>query len=326
MAALNEPTRARLLRVIEQHELSVGEISQVLQLPQSTTSRHIKVLSEGDWLSSRRDGTSRLYRLAKDLFPPRQTKLWSFLKESLGTGSQAQQDDARLQRVLFERQSKGQEFFANSAGSWDHIRHDLFGSEFELGLLPALLPDQSIVCDLGCGTGRIAELLSPFAAKVIGVDASTEMIEAAKARLGLRANSPRVAFENVELHQAELRTLPLANASVDVALMVLVLHYLSDPPSVLREVARVLKPGGKLVVLDMQPHTREEYRLQMGHLWQGFSEATLRSWFKSAGFAAARYSPLPPDPMAKGPELFVSSAHNENATDRGKRYLLLNGN
>ncbi|MEN9579319.1 MAG: putative methyltransferase YcgJ [Pseudomonadota bacterium] len=326
MAALNEPTRARLLRVIEQHELSVGEISQVLQLPQSTTSRHIKVLSEGEWLASRRDGTSRLYRLAKDLFPQSQIRLWSFLKDNLGPGAQAQQDDARLHRVLFDRQSKGQEFFATSAGNWDKIRHELFGSEFELGLLPALLPEESVVCDLGCGTGRIAELLAPFASRVIGIDASAAMIEAAKTRLASHLATGNGYGGTVELHQAELKSVPLASASVDVALLVLVLHYVSDPQGVLCEVARVLKPGGKLVLLDMQPHTREEYRAQMGHLWQGFDAGVLKSWLTTAGFSTSRYAALPPDPMAKGPPLFVSSAHTANPHDRGKRYLLLNGN
>ncbi len=319
MAALNDPLRARLLRLIEQHELSVGEIAQVLQLPQSTASRHIKVLADHAWLSSRRHGTSNLYRLADDIFPDSQKHLWSILRDSLSRDTKIAQDDARLQRVLFERQNKGQEFFASSAGRWDKLRNELFGSEFELRLLPALLPTGSVVVDLGCGTGRITELLAPFAARVIGVDGSEAMIEAARQRV--RANGAN----NVDFHHAQLQELPLEDDAADVALMILVLHYVSNPQAALREAARVLKPGGKLVLVDMQPHDHEEYRSDMGHLWQGFAQEQLINWLSNAGFPASGYTPLPPDPSARGPALFVSSAHTETQEDPSKRYLLLGG-
>ena len=322
MTALNEPVRARLLRVIERHELNVGEISQILQLPQSTASRHIKVLSDSAWLTSRREGTSRLYRLASDTFSPSQARLWTLLRDGLSQEALVEQDDSRLQRVLFERQSKGQQFFASSAGRWDRLRSELFGQEFELRLLPALLPEGSIVCDLGCGTGRISELLAPFAQRVIAVDASEAMIAAARARLEHQSQS----IDNIELHHAQLERLPLEAASADLALMVLVLHYVSDPQVVLQETARILKPGGKLVVLDMLPHSREEYRAQMGHLWPGFERKQLGMWLKAAGLEFTSYLTLPPDPSARGPALFLGSAQTETMSGAEKRYLLLGSN
>jgi ArsR family transcriptional regulator len=173
------------------------------------------------------------------------------------------------------------------------------------------------VCDLGCGTGRISELVAPFVERVIGIDASEAMIAAAKTRLH--------AQKNVEFHHAQLQALPLEERCADIALLVLVMHYVSDPPGVLAEAARVLKPGGKLLIVDMQPHAQEEYRVQMGQLWQGFEASRIDAWLRGAGFAPQRYAELPPDPAAKGPPLFVSSAHNKPRQPASKRYLLLGG-
>lgn len=316
MAALNDPTRARLLRVVEQNELNVSELSAVLQLPQSTTSRHIKALVGGTWLSSRREGTSRHYRLDEATLQAAQRRLWNLLREGLASDQQVANDDERLQRVLFERQQKGQDFFADSARHWDRLRAEMFGSEFELRLLAALLPEHAIVCDLGCGTGRMTELLSPFAQHVIGVDASEAMIEAARQRLRPSTNTT--------IHRAQLKELPLDDDSIDVALMVLVLHYVSDPLAALKEAERVLRPGGKLVLVDMQPHDRTDYRPQMGHLWQGFAPEQVKEWFSEAKFGDVNYTRLPPERSAKGPPLFVSSAHTENPNKVAKRFLLLN--
>lgn len=308
LGALNDPIRARLLRLIEQHELSVGEIAQVLQLPQSTASRHIKILSDQDWLSSRRAGTSRLYRLDHSAFPESQRRLWAILRDSLKPEGKVQSDDARLQRVLLERQSKGQAFFASAAGRWDKLRGDLFGTEFELHLLASLLPKNATVVDLGCGTGRLTELLVPFAQRVVAVDGSEAMIEAARTRLR-ETHGPSVDEGKIEFCLAQLQNLPLDSAQADVALMVLVAHYVSDPAAAFVEAARLLKPGGQLLILDMQPHDQDEFRGQMGHLWQGFDATQLMGWLTAVGFTDVRYTPVPPDPSSKGPALFVSSAH-----------------
>jgi ubiquinone/menaquinone biosynthesis C-methylase UbiE/DNA-binding transcriptional ArsR family regulator len=297
MACLNEPLRARLLGLVEQQELSVGELSSVLQLPQSTTSRHLKALSDDAWLSSRRDGTSRLYRLRAEQFSRKQAQLWALLKETIEP--ERARDARRLQRVLMQRQATSQAFFAGAASQWDRLRAELFGADLERRFLPALLPAETTVLDLGCGTGRLVETFAPFVRRVIGVDASSAMVEAARTRLA--------GLGNVELHQAQLQQLPLTERSVDVALVVLVLHYVASPAAALSEVARVLRPGGRLLLVDMQPHAQDEHPGQMGQLWSGFSRQQLAEWL-APNFERVVYTELGPDPLAKGPALFVCNA------------------
>ena len=126
------------------------------------------------------------------------------------------------------------------------------------------------------------------------------MLQAARKRLQ--------GFENVELRRGDLEAVPIDDARVDAATLALVLHHLADPERALKEVARVLKPGGQVLVVDMLPHDRESYRQQMGHVWLGFSEDHVRRIFDASGFGEARIVPLPPDPKSKGPGLFVATA------------------
>jgi ubiquinone/menaquinone biosynthesis C-methylase UbiE len=132
------------------------------------------------------------------------------------------------------------------------------------------------------------------------------MLGAARERVG--------HHENVELRTGRLESLPIDDRSLDVAVLTLVLHFVVDPAAVLREAARVLRPGGRLLVVDMQPHEREEYRATMGHLWLGFSSEQLNGWLEGAGFTAARIVPLAPDPQAKGPALFTMRAVRRTST------------
>ena len=168
-----------------------------------------------------------------------------------------------------------------------------------LHALPALFDPRWVVGDLGCGTGQTSEALAPFVARVVAVDRSSEMLQAAKRRL---RDQP-----NVDIRRGELEALPIADEELDVAIMMLVLHHVPDPLAVLRETARVLRPGGRLVLCDMLPHDREEYKQQMGHVWLGFGEDQLRRMLTVNGFDTPRIVQMPPDPVAKGPSLFVAS-------------------
>jgi len=300
MADLGDLTRVRMLHACDQQELNVAELCAVLQVPQSTASRHLKVLSENQWLSSRRDGTSRLYRVDRDALPHPARRLWKLIQQQCAEDGALREDDARLERVLLQRQSGSQAFFASSAGQWDRLRNELFGSHFDLAAALALLDPEAAVGDLGCGTGKTAEALAAYVRKVVAVDASGAMIKAARQRLRSHAN--------VELHRADLEDLPIEDGTLDVAFLSLVLHHISDPPRVLREVARVLRPNGRLIVIDMQQHERNEYRQQMGHVWLGFSQPHLAHWLEDAGLSVHRFAPVPPDPAAKGPPLFVTTA------------------
>ncbi len=300
LTALSDATRSRMLLILERHELTVSELCAVLQLPQSTVSRHLKTLADASWVTSRRDGTSRYYTLALDDRDAHTRRLWSLLREQIATTAGADQDARRLKGVLGRRQTKSEEFFASASGQWDRLRRELFGAASGLHTLPAFIDARWAIGDLGCGTGETSAALAPFVARAVAVDRSGEMLQAARRRLR--------DLPNVEVRRGELEALPIADGELDAAVMILVLHHVPDPAAALQEAARTLKPRGRIVLCDMMPHDREEYRQQMGHVWLGFGDDQIRRLLGGAGFGDIRIVPLPVDPAAKGPALFVASA------------------
>ena len=308
MPVLGDPMRCRLLLVLERNELTVGELCSVVQAPQSTVSRHLKSLSTAGWLASRADGTNRRYTMAGNGLDAPLRSLWLLVrKETAGTLG-AQQDERRVAQVLATRRSRSEEFFRAGASRWDQLRDDLFGPSFFLPALLGLLDDHALIADLGCGTGQVADALAPYVAQVIGIDASPSMLKTAKKRLARHAN--------VELRAGTLEALPLDDGALDAAVMALVLHHVADPARAVVEAARTLKPGGRLIIVDMLPHDRDEYRAQMGHLWLGFAETDLLRALTGAGLDRARLLALPVDPKAKGPALFAARAVKPAASPR----------
>jgi len=297
LTALADATRGRLLLVLDRHELTVTELCAVLQLPQSTVSRHLKVLADDAWVTSRAEGTTRRYRLAERLDQDA-ARVWQIVRESLAPA--AARDLERLERVIAERRTRSRDYFRGVAGEWDRVRAELFGRRADLLALLALLDDDWTVGDLGCGTGALSEVLAPAVGRVIAVDESEAMLGAARDRLH--------GMSNVELRAGSLEALPILDGALDAAVLSLVLHYVPEPARALAEAARVLAPGGRVLIADMQPHEREEYRHEMGHLWPGFAEDELRAMLRDAGFTRVRYRTLPPDSSAKGPGLFVCTA------------------
>lgn len=303
LLALGEMVRLRVLRVLEREELSVGEVAKVVQLPQSTVSRHLKVLSEGGWLVKRAEGTAVLYRLVLDELPEQSRALWLTVREQLGGGTgvgntpELVEDVRRLASVVAERREDSQTFFGRVAGQWDDLRRDFFGERFTALSLLRLLPREWTVADLGCGTGNLAELLSPVVKRVIAVDQSPAMLSAAKKRLG--------HAKNVEWVEGALHALPLRDGSVDAAVCVLVLHHVEKPVEALREMRRIVRPGGRALIVDMGEHDRESYRHTMGHKWLGFGEKAFVSMMKTGGWESSTYEELPADPDGRGPGLFV---------------------
>ena len=299
MTALADPIRCRMLLPLERHELTVSELCAILQLPQSTVSRHLKTLADDGWVVSRRDGTSRYYGMAGDDLDAGARRLWPLIREQVSGTHGAEQDDRRLTSVLARRRSTSEAFFSSAAGQWDHLREEQFGPHAHLHALLALADPRAVVGDLGCGTGHVSELVAPHVARVIAVDGSADMLEAARRRLkGAR---------NVEVKRGALEALPIAAGALDVAILSLVLHHQPDPARVIVEAARVLKGDGRVVIVDMLPHERVEYQQQMGHVWLGFSEPSIRKVLAGAGFDHIRVHTLPVDPEAKGPALFVAT-------------------
>jgi ubiquinone/menaquinone biosynthesis C-methylase UbiE/DNA-binding transcriptional ArsR family regulator len=300
LSALSDPTRSRLLLLLDRHELTVSELCTILQLPQSTVSRHLKALADAGWIGARAEGTSNLYTLSREALDPTARRLWLLVREQVAPSPAAAQDQRRLQTALAARRTKSQEFFASSAGQWDRLRDELFGDRFHLAAFAAFAKPDWTVGDLGCGTGRASEALAPFVGRVIAVDASAAMLQAARKRLQ--------EFDNVELRRGDLEALPIDDAQLDAATLMLVLHHVTEPARALAEVARVLKPGGLLIVVDMLPHDREHYRQQMGHVWMGFSAEQIARLLAESGFESTRVVPLAADAKTKGPGLFVATS------------------
>jgi ubiquinone/menaquinone biosynthesis C-methylase UbiE/DNA-binding transcriptional ArsR family regulator len=299
LASLADTTRSRTLLLLDGHDLSVSELCSILQLPQSTVSRHLKSLADAGWVTSRAEGTSNVYAMTRDSLEPGGRRLWGLVRDQIGQTAAALQDQRRLQTTLAARRTKSQEFFSSSAGQWDRVRDDLFGDRFHLTALAALASPDAVFGDLGCGTGQVSAALAPFVARVVAVDSSAAMLQAARRRLQ--------GLTNVDLRRGDIESLPIDDERLDAATMMLVLHHLPEPARALNDVARVLKPGGRIVIVDMLPHDREHYRQQMGHVWLGFAEDHISRMLDTAGFTRTRVVPLQPDSKAKGPALFVAT-------------------
>jgi ArsR family transcriptional regulator len=299
MVELADATRCRLLAALERQELTVGELANALQLPQSTVSRHLKILADQSWVSSRAEGASRWYR-RNPLLDADMLGLWELVRQAMTQTPAALQDAARIDAVVAARRTQSQTFFATASAEWDALRTDMFGARADIGAMLSLLDPSLVIGDLGCGTGALAASLAPHVQHVHAIDASPAMLATASARLA--------DCRNVTVAEGALEDLPLADQSLDVAVLMLVLHHVADPVRALTEVHRVLKPLGRLLITDMRVHAHERYREQMGHVWLGFDGGSLDGWLRDAGFTGTRYVPLPVEPGATGPALFSCTA------------------
>lgn len=302
--ALADPVRLRLLRLLERQELGVAELCAIVQLPQSTVSRHLKLLADQGWVTSHREGTSNLYRLAGDELDDAPRALWGVVREETTRWPSSRQDDLRLARRLEQRRQESLSFFAGAAASWDALRAELFGDGFTRAALRALLPPEWTVADLGCGTGGLVAELAGAVRRVVGVDQSAEMLAAARERVR--------GLAHVELHQADLEALPLGDGSCDAALMLLSLAYTPHPGAALVELGRVLKPGGRAVVVDLLPHDSDDTRRRLGQTGLGFAPASIRALLHRAGLIGVHVATLTPAPEARGPALFLATAQRRS--------------
>jgi SAM-dependent methyltransferase len=300
MEQLADSTRLRLLRLLERRELGVAELCDIVQMPQSTVSRHLKLLVGGGWLRQRRQGTANLYRMSTSELDSPAKRLWLLAREQVSQTPLFRQDELRLGRVLEQRGGDTAAFFAGAAGRWDKLRGELYGDRFTHEAVLGLLPRRWTVLDLGCGTGELAAALAPHVARVIGIDQSEAMLRAARRRTK--------DVQNVELRRGSLEALELDDGSCDAALMVLVLTYVTDVEAVLREAARVLCSGGRLVVVDLLRHDSEDFRSRMGQRCAGFEAAHLLELCRSSGLTSCSARTLPPEPGVKGPALLMAEA------------------
>ena len=304
MASLADATRLRLLALVAEHELGVSDLCEVLQLPQSTVSRHLKILADEGWVVSRRQGTTNLYQLVLDELDPPQRDLWLLARDQSADWPALGQDRARLQRLMKTKAQDASSFFADAAAEWDDIRHELYGRSFTRDAMLALLPADWTVADLGCGSGALAADLAGYVKQVVGIDNSAAMLKAARRRLK--------PHKNTELRKGELAALPIDDDACDATLCVLVMTYVEDPAAAIAQMVRVVKPGGRVVVLDLLEHSRDAFRRQMGQVHAGFKPAALKRWMAEAGLVGVRCEPLSPEPDATGPALLLATGSVAN--------------
>jgi len=292
--ALADATRLRILALLRSMELSVGELAQVLGQSQPRVSRHVKILCDAGLAERRKEGSWVFVALGKPAkVEPVLASLDSWGK--LESDHWAVADAARLAAVRADRAASAAGWFEANAGQWDAIRSlHIAESEVEAAIAQILgeAPIGQLI-DIGTGTGRMLELFAARAEYALGIDRSSEMLRLARAKLSERG------LANAELRQADLYALPLGDGAADVAILHHVLHFAQQPGAAIAEAARVLSPGGRLLIADFAPHDREELRTRDAHTRLGFSDEQIAAWFDAAGLMPARTETL------KGGELTV---------------------
>ena len=276
LRAAAEPTRLRLLALAGRGAFCVSEFTEILGQSQPRLSRHLKLLCDCGLLDRVREGANVWFGLPHGEPGALARDLVARLPEDDPT---LEADRRQAARVLAERARIASESFRRQGADWDEMRAlDLPAQAVEAALL-ALVPetDAGRLLDIGTGTGRVLELLAPRVSQGIGVDASKAMLALARSRLA------RPGFAHCSVRLADMYRLPLAEASFDIAVVQMVLHYAEDPPGVLAEVARVLRPGGRLIVIDLAHHDRDDLVTKLAHRWPGFNDSDMRALLEDAG-------------------------------------------
>lgn len=280
---MGDPVRLRILHLLVTEELGVGELVRILDLPQSTVSRHLKALKDEGLVSDRPVGSATFYRssVEADLGDPGEATLRDTLASLLRATPLPPADRERLERVLALRTGEeGAAFFDRIGLRWDALREECFGPTFHLEAFIRLLPAEWVVADLGTGTGYLLPVLARHFRRVIGVDSSQPMLDLAHRR------ATEEGLHNVELRAGMLEALPVADGEADLAVALLMLHHLSDVPAALAEIRRGLKPHGRLLLIEIHPHHNEAFRVAMADRRPGLDPDQLRTWLSEAGFGS----------------------------------------
>jgi len=287
LRASGEPTRLRILAILAREELAVMELSQILDQSQPRVSRHLKLLTEAGLVERFPDGAWMFYRLAAH--GPRRLLLDQTLALVHDADPIIVRDAERLQQVRQERSEEASAYFARNAAHWDELR-SLYVSEsdVEVAILKAAGPRPiRRLVDLGSGTGRMLTLLGPMAEAAIGLDLSQQMLNIA------RDHTAEAGLDRCELRHGDIFATGLPGASADLVVVHQVLHYLSDPAAAVAEAARLVAPGGQLLVVDFAPHQLEFLRQAHQHRRLGFSDDEMKRWAETAGLKSQRPTALP---------------------------------
>jgi len=299
---LSDPTRLRILGVLEREELAVQELMDILGMAQSRVSRHLAILREAGLLRDRRDGTYVFYRFELEEAGPWRDA-WELAKRSLRDDSARARDAAALDRVMQARAGRARSFFDSVGPEWDAVRKVFNDDALRAQAINRLVPPDRSVADIGTGTGVLALELARLGLRVIAVDTSARMLEAA------RANADRSQVAGIEFRRGDVSALPLADAEVDAAFAHMVLHYVPSPAEAVREMARGVRPGGTVVVVDFVRHQHEWMRQELGVHWLGFDDEDVTSWFEGADLISFRRETHPGASTGRDlPATFIASA------------------
>ncbi len=276
--ALADPTRLRIIELLRLMELSVGEMAQVLGQSQPRVSRHVKILADSRLIDRHKEGSWVFLALSPTATA---SALFTLIDAALDDESRIllDGDRVRLAAVRAIRAEAAERYFSAHAEVWDNIR-SLHVPESAVEAAIAKAMGGRIIgrlVDIGTGTGRMIELLAPKASEAIGIDRSSEMLRLARVKLD------RAGIADAALRQADMYDLPLADHSADSAILHQVLHYAQAPAAAIAEAARVLRPGGQLLVVDFAAHDREELRSADAHVRLGFTDEAMAGWFRAAG-------------------------------------------
>lgn len=301
--ALGEEGRLRIVRAVELAELSVAEIVTALKMPQSSVSRHLKPLRDSGLLETRREGTSVYYRRG----PVFQDALFAqLLGEKLTELHGADRDRAEVDKVLDQRRKESTKFFDEIAGRYGSLTQPGGGWRGMAAALAAGFSGQSVV-DIGCGEGELTLLLAQFARRVTAVDLSAHMLRVVQERSAEAGVAGRVLTE-----KGDLENLPIKANREDVVFVSQVLHHAARPERALKEAARILKPDGQLILLDLSRHDQEWVRDEWADQWLGFDEKELKGWLKDAGLKTKIFQSLKgPEPAFSVLMIVAEKTHNK---------------
>ena len=310
--ALSDPIRVRILRLLNKEELNVQELMFILNMSQSRISHHLSVLKDSEFISDRHEGTFVYYKstfldnhnrlLYQIIDENAKIQLSKIIKgketdkESISSAlTWWQKDFSRLEICLKKRTDKSRMFFKNVAKKWDEIRKNLYDEAIALKAINRIIPDEYVVADLGTGTGFLLPYLSEIATKVVGIDNSREMLKIAK------NNLKTLKIKNVQLKYGCIEKLPVEKNAFNAVFANMVLHHSAKPILAIKEIHRILKKNGKVVIIDLLKHNVDEMREKMGDLWLGFDTDEIQNWLIETGFKKVKYTTYHSEKIIKKP-------------------------
>ena len=311
LKAFAQGTRLRILRLVASQELAVNELVGILEVPQSRVSRHLAVLRHAALADVRREGNCVYYRMDPAKIHPIAAALWQAIRAHQEDSDFFPADLERLKQVLAQREARTKEYFDVVVAEWDRIRRNYIDEALSFLAVSSLVGPGAVAVDVGTGTGEVLLSLAQSAAKAIGVDRSQKMLDVCMQRI------ERSGVKNVELVLGEAESLPLGDCICDAAFTSMLLHHLADPAAGVGEMARIVRPAGKVVISDLVKHEYDWTREVMADVWLGFTEEQIRQWLTEAGLRDVAYwstpVPSPVEPESTRLRAFIATGTKPQA-------------